>query len=279
MSTGANVRQDGCNGRVSNDVQRAMPHPDRRSRTACGLTVSALLLFPFVLHAESLLDHAPASAAVLPDSPGFSSSADGIPFLHSRATAAPPQIAPRSRFNIDAGQPAQPLSARDKLRLGTQHAREPGAFVDALTSAGIDHLTDSRPHFGTDSAGYGERLGATVYRSDVKALFGYGIFPALFRTDPRFYVLGDRVPFKQRALYAATRIVVARKDNGAHAINYSRLLAPVISQGSANGFYPSQDQDVGKTVTGILTSYGASAGADELKEFKDDLLRFFHLSH
>lgn len=259
-----------------------MPHVSRRLKSFRGLSASAFVLLIGIaspLHAEPspLIASAPVEESnVLPDSPGYSNSVDGIPFYHP-SDAVPPQIAPRSQFKIEAGQTAQTLTVGDKLRLGTRNATDVGSFVDALTSAGIDHLTDSRPHFGTDSAGYGERLGATVYRSDVKALFGNGIFPILFHDDPRYYVLGDAVPFKQRVLYAATRIVVARKDSGARGVNYPRLLAPVISQGSANGFYPSRDQDVGKTITGILTSYGASAGSDELKEFKDDLLRFLHL--
>lgn len=265
-----------------NNVQTAMPNVYRRLKRCHYLGASAFVFSVGVasaLHAEPVFIFSPVpveATVTLPDSPGYSSSADGIPFYHPSG-AVPSQIAPRWQFRIEAGQTAQPLTAGDKLRIGTRNSRDPGALVDALTSAGIDHLTDSRPHFGTDSAGYGERLGATVYRSDVKALFGYGLFPVLFHDDPRFYVLGDTVPLKQRLLYAATRILVARKDSGAHGVNYPRLLAPVISQGSANGFYPSRDQDAAKTITGILTSYGASAGADELKEFKDDLLRLLHL--
>lgn len=223
---------------------------------------------------------AASDAPTLPDSPGFSASAAGeaaIPFYHPSTAVAP--IAPKSQFTIKAGQTGQPLHASDKFRFATTTIISPFGFVGSLASAGLSHATDSRPHFGTDSAGYGERLGATVYRSDVKAIFGYGVFPVLFHDDPRYYVLGDATPFKQRVLYAATRIVIARKDSGAHGINYPRLLAPVISQGSANGFYPSRDQDLTTTVTGILTSYAASAGTDELKEFRADILRLLHLSH
>lgn len=229
--------------------------------------------------AASLPERSELAGTTLPDSPGFSSFAvapEAIPFYHPDATVPP--IAPKSQFTIKAGQTGQPLTVADKFRFATTTIVSPFGFVGSLASAGLSHVTDSRPHFGTDSAGFGERLGSTVYRSDVKAIFGYGVFPALFHDDPRFYVLGDAVPFKQRVLYAATRVVIARKDSGARGINYPRLLAPVISQGSANGFYPARDQDVSSTITGILTAYATSAGTDELKEFRADIFRILHLS-
>lgn len=215
----------------------------------------------------------------LPDGPGYSTSLQVPGSIAQPAQVAAPVPIGKSKFIVKAGQVAPPLNAADKFAFATRNALSPLGFVGSLASAGISHATDSRPHFGTDSAGFGERLGATVYRSDVKAFFGFGVFPVLFHDDPRYYVLGDTAPFKQRALYAATRIAIARKDSGARGINYPRLLAPVISQGSANGFYPGRDQNVGNTITGILVSYATSAGGDELKEFREDILRRLHLRH
>ncbi len=223
-----------------------------------------------------------ASNAGLPDSPGYAFSSSNPQSAETKPRPLPagaPQIAPRSQFILKPGQAAQPLAVRDKFAFATRNALSPLEFFGSVASAGISHATDSRPHLGTDSAGFGERLGVTVYRGDVKSIFGFGVFPAIFHDDPRFYVLGDTVAFKQRVLYAATRVVIARKDSGARGINYPRLLAPIVSQGSVNGFYPSRDRDITNTVTGILLAYVTSAGSDELKEFREDILRRIHLKH
>ncbi len=172
---------------------------------------------------------------------------------------------------------APPLPAGTKMSIALHSIVSPGGFALNVASAGISHATDSRPHFGTDSAGFGERVGSTVYRSSVKSLFGYGILPVVFHDDPRYYVLGDAVPFKKRLVYAGTRVLITRKDSGARGVNWPQLLAPVVSQGSANGFYPARDQDVTKTVTGILVSYATTAGTNAAKEFSADIRRKLHM--
>ena len=222
----------------------------------------------------------------LPEGPGVSPMAAFVPpatpvaqAAQGQASALPVSTSPpaaTTQFILQPGQAAPPLTAADKLRFPAAAAIKPLELVGALASAGIDHLTNRRPHFGTDSGAFGERLGTTVYREDVKAFFGVGLLPILFHDDPRYYTLGSAYPFRQRALFAAKQIVVARKDNGEHGINYPRLLSPVISQGSVNGFYPDGDRDVRKTIIGILVSYASSAGGNELKEFRQDILRRLH---
>ncbi len=211
--------------------------------------------------------------AALPDSPGFLSGQASTP------AAVAPQIAIKRHLTIQAGETAQPLSSGDKFTMAFRNIISPSGFALNIASAGVSHATDSRPHFGTDSAGFGERVGSTVYRGDVKALFGYGVFPVLFHDDPRYYVLGETVPFKRRVIYAGSRVLVSRKDSGGHGINWPQLLAPVVSQGSANGFYPARDQDIGKTVTGILVSYATTAGTYEAREFSADIRRRLHFKH
>ena len=221
-----------------------------------------------------------SSSAGLPDSPGMvqaSAASTSGSASQTPSQQAGPQLAPLNHLTILPGQAALPLSSGAKMGIAFRNIVNPGGFALNIASAGISHATDSRPHFGTDSAGFGERVGATVYRSSVKSLFSYGVFPVLFHDDPRYYTLGDAASLKKRLIYAGTRVVLTRKDSGARGINWPQLLAPIVSQGSANGFYPARDQDVSSTVTGILVSYATSAGVYAGKEFSSDIRRKLHL--
>jgi hypothetical protein len=55
---------------------------------------------------------------------------------------------------------AEPLSSSERFELSIRTSTSMSAFGSALFSASTRHLFDSRPHYGTDGAGFSERLGA-----------------------------------------------------------------------------------------------------------------------
>lgn len=235
------------------------------------------------------------ATASLPDSPGAvvaSSSAvdagssstlsDSLSQMGGGASqqapaALPTDVAPKYSITIKAGQAAQPLSAADKLVMGFRKQVALGALASWTASAGFSHLLDNRPHYGTDSAGYGERLGAAALRDTSQSVFYYGVYSNLFRQDPRYYVLGPQHHFQHRAVYAASRVVITRKDKGGTAVNWSLLSGIASSAALANAYYPSRDQSVRRTATGILTSLALRAGTQELREFSGEIRHALHL--
>ncbi len=78
-----------------------------------------------------------------------------------------------------------------------------------------------------------------------------------------------------RAIYAADRVVITRKDNGHQAINWPQLMGVASAQAIANSYYPTRDQSVRRTVTGTLSSYGTSALINEVNEFLGDVIGHF----
>ncbi|MEK6399111.1 MAG: hypothetical protein V4734_13565 [Terriglobus sp.] len=239
---------------------------------------------PYVIADASAGNIAPDA---LPDSPGaarFSSSSDlsgasdegtgDIPFLHQKT---PPQIAPKYKATILAGQSAVPLSVRDKLIFGIRRPAMPGQLTGDLFSAGWAHITDSRPHYGTDSAGFGERLGAAAVRNTTQTLMNFGVLSAALHTDPRYYQLGNSKPFKHRLIYAATRVLVTRKDNGDPFPNFAYIGGVAASSALTNAYYPHRDRSAERTVAGIFTSMGTRVATLEWAEFRQDILgRIFH---
>ncbi len=243
-----------------------------------------------MLLAPALQAQAIAPTELLPDAPGFlasspvvSSSDSGSLQVESDQTAqqqaaSPAKIyATRLSTKIGAGVIAQPLHAGDKFEMSISRQLTLGTLAASLLSSGYGHLLDDRPHYGTDKAGFGERLGASALRSTTQSIFNFGLYSNLFHDDPRYYVLGDQHPFKERAVYAATRVIVTRKDDGHRAINYPFLAAVVSAAALTNAYYPDRDRSFGKTASGVGTTIALNAGVMQFNEFGGDIKRrLFH---
>lgn len=220
---------------------------------------------------EPSLPDAPSSSTVF-DSTGVSSAAD-------QAASVPPQVAKRFATTIKPGETALPLSAGDKFQIGIRKQITLGALASASIAAGFGNLNDNRPHYGTDSGAYGERLGAAALRQTTQSIFNFGIYSNLFRSDPRYYVLGPTQSFKKRVIYAASRVVITRQDSGRNAPNYALVSAVMSSALLTNAYYPEQDRDIGRSITGALTSLAIRAGTQQLREFSGDIRQRLHLKH
>lgn len=224
--------------------------------------------------------------AGLPDSPGATFSSGGssssvdtelLPGQQAPSSAVSPQVADKFAITIKAGESAQTLSGGDKFQIGIRKQLTLGALASWNISAGISHLNDSRPHYGTDRAGFGERMGAAALRDTSQSILFYGVYSNLFREDPRYYVLGSQHSAKQRFLYAASRVVVTRKDGGGATGNWALLSAVASSAALTNAYYPDRDRDATRTITGILTSLAARAGTQQLREFRTEIRQRLHL--
>ena len=227
----------------------------------------------------------------LPDAPGFLSSSTTSSSLEAgtpagegdqrttqqQAAPAPQIYATRLSTKINPGVMAQPLHAGDKFEMSITRQLTLGTLGASLLSSGYSHLADNRPHYGTDKAGFGERLGASTLRSTTQSIFNFGLYSSLFHDDPRYYVLGDQHPVKKRVIYAATRVIFTRKDDGRKAINYPYLAAVVSAAALTNAYYPDRDRSVGKTAGGVGTTIALNAGVMQLNEFGGDIKRrLFH---
>ena len=219
---------------------------------------------------------AAVDANTLPDAPGFSFS-NGGDFPLPRILQAPsdviPPVAPKWKTRILPGQTAVPLSVGDKFVLAFRREAEVGTLLSASASAGYGVFKNSRPHYGDDAPAFGQRFGAAIARQTSQSVFNYGLYSSIFRDDPRYYVLGPAHPFKDRVVYAATRVFVTRKNDGTPGINLPYLLAVASSSALTNAYYPVEDRNVKHTVTGSLTTIGLRMVSIQLKEFEDDIRR------
>jgi hypothetical protein len=228
-------------------------------------------LFPHCLMAVMLLCAQSAIAgddSNLPDAPQPTEAAQPAPFLgHPLSFSSTPLTpAPRLAKYIGTEESTVRLSAKEKLELSGWEQLQPYAFSTQFIGAGWEQLIDSDPQYGTDSGGFGERLGAAALLQNSRAILSDGIMASLFRQDPRYYRQGHR-PVKHRLYYAAERVFIIQSDEGKYQPNYSQLLGNAIATALTMTYYPAVSATWPRTVKGYGISLAVGALGNEIHEF------------
>ena len=268
------------------------------------LTQAALILATLALpassvrYAEAQIQPASNTATTamlsLPDAPGItnngsanaesstssgdvdnSTGSDGAAF---DSTSVKRRIlAARSDIVIFPGQTAQPLSGHDKAVMGFKQNFTLFALIGVVTSAGYDQLVNGSPNYGTDSGAFGERVGAIALRATSQNIFGNVVFAPLFHEDPRYYQMGKGQKFFKRAIYAGTRAIITRTDDGRSTPNYSLIAGRVFGAALTNAYYPQANRGFAQTSETFGTAMGGAAVGFVVTEFLNDALDFLHL--
>jgi hypothetical protein len=189
----------------------------------------------------------------------------------------PGRAAKYARY-IDPGQAVYPLRAKDKLVLSLAQQLEPWALTTPLLAAGWEHLLDSSPNYGSDKAGFGERLGASVLNQTSQAFLVDGVGNALFREDPRYYRVGGR-DIGHRILYATDRTFLTRTDRGRTSINYAALVGYAGASALTMTYYPASSAKWSEVWKGYGISLATQPLGNALHEFGPDLLHLFDRRH
>jgi hypothetical protein len=161
---------------------------------------------------------------------------------------------------------AAPLSTGQKFSLALRAVSDPFTFAGAALFAGIDQAQNGSAAYGQGVQGYAKRFGAAYGDEAMSRLIGSAILPSVLHQDPRYFYRGSGSK-ASRALYAVSRVLICRGDNGMAQPNYSYVLASFASGGLSNLYHPGRDRGVGLTIGhGALNV--ASHGVDNLlREF------------
>jgi hypothetical protein len=209
-----------------------------------------------------------SAASSLPEAPGPAIIQPASPSAHT---------APLYRKDIPPGWQAQPLGARDKIVLGLRDLYTPGNFGAMFISSGYSHLTNRQPNYGTDRGAYGERLGAAALRETSQGFLTDSVFAPLLHQDPRYYVLGPQHSTFHRALYALTRPLIRRNDDGRETVNTSLLLGYASAAALTNTYYPAINRNARDTTATFGASIGGAALGFLVSEYADQILVATHL--
>jgi hypothetical protein len=176
------------------------------------------------------------------------------------------------------GQPTLPLSTFEKLHLATAGAYDFFSIPLVAGVAAIGQAKNSPKSWGQGWRAYGRRYGATFADNNIGNIMTDGIFPSLLHDDPRYYRLGHG-PITHRALYAVSRLAIARTDSGRGRFNYSEFLGNAVAAGVSNLYHAPED----RTSTRNLNTYAALTLWDGvgnlMKEFWPDLHRKMQKKH
>ena len=161
---------------------------------------------------------------------------------------------------------AAPLTSGQKYHLALHAISDPFTFAGAAVFAGIGQAQNDSSAYGQGVQGYAKRFGAAYGDEAMSRLIGSAILPSVLHQDPRYFYRGSGSK-KSRALYAVSRVLICRGDNGSAQPNYSYVLASFASGAISNTYHPGRERGVGLTFGHGLLNI-ASHGADNLvREF------------
>lgn len=248
-----------------------------RVSCACGILTTAASL-----PAQS---PQPGAAGTLPEAPAAQSPESAPPFQTqttdievyvSREELAQEEITAEEKQRVLGVFPnfytsyvwnATPLSTKQKFELAGRSSIDPVNIAIAGITAGAQQSANDLSGYGQGAAGYGRRFGADYGGGVIGAFVGGAALPSLLHQDPRYFYKGTGSGFS-RTMYAISRTVVTRGDNGRWQPNYSGILGSLASGGIADLYYPESDRNGAGTIfSNTAIGLASGAGGNLLQEF------------
>lgn len=158
------------------------------------------------------------------------------------------------------------LWPKQKLQLGWGAEIDPITFAIIAGEAGLDQMSNRYPGYGGGIQGYAKRYGADYTTNFVGSMIGDVALPTLFHQDPRYFFKGTG-SVGSRTMYALSRSLICRGDNGRPQFDYSRILGDIAAGGIANTYYPAGSRGVSLVFTSAAVDIGANAVTNLIREF------------
>ncbi len=176
---------------------------------------------------------------------------------------------------VEPGEKIPPLTVRDKLLFPLHEELQPVTTIAPDLWSGVYGVVrDSDPKVGTNSRGFGERVGYAASRQIISRELCDGYLPILFHEDPRYYrqAYGS---YGSRFEHAVRRVFFTQTDSGARTFNYSDFLGRGMNAALTQTYYPQNSIGTGV----VLRTWGLSllglGGGNLYSEFLPDLKRKF----
>jgi hypothetical protein len=170
-------------------------------------------------------------------------------------------------FFVTYNPDALPLTAKQKFELSWKSRLDPVQFGMVGLIAGVQQMRNDYSAFGLGAGGYARRYAAAYGNTLTRSLITRVVLPSLLKQDPRYFYKGTGST-KSRILYAISRAVIKKGDNGHWQPNYSELLGSLASGGLSNLYYPAQDRKgVRLTFANAAIGFGGDAVGHLAQEF------------
>ena len=163
-----------------------------------------------------------------------------------------------------------PLTTVQKFGQVEKNFINPFTFIGVGIEAGFDQAIDVHHGYGSGGRGYAKRYGADLADTASAQLFGVGVYPSLFHTDPRYYRMG-KGSFIARSTYSVTRVLTTRTDSGRAVFNAPEILATATSSAISRTYYPADERTAGDFAYSMGSRIAFDAAFNLAKEFWPDV--------
>jgi hypothetical protein len=170
----------------------------------------------------------------------------------------------------------KPLTAREKFDVFLHSTYSPRTFANAAIDEAADRAKGQHLNraYETGFRGIGQRYGINLATNETDVFFQRFLFPTVLKQDPRYFRNPD-LPFFQRALYAMSRVLITRTDNGGQTFNSSRILSVAASRAVSDLYVPGERQGMHPVAACVSFTLLRDAGENLLHEFWPDVRRKF----
>jgi hypothetical protein len=170
----------------------------------------------------------------------------------------------------------KPLTARQKFDVFLHSTYSPRTFANAAIDEAADRAKGKHLNreYETGFRGQGQAYGINLATNETDIFFQRFLFPTLLKQDPRYFRNPD-LPFFQRALYAMSRVLITRTDNGSQTANSSRILSIAASRAVADLYVPGERQGMHPVAACVSFTLLRDAGMNLAHEFWPDVRRKF----
>jgi hypothetical protein len=158
------------------------------------------------------------------------------------------------------------LNTKQKFNLAFHSILDPVEFIGTGVVAGAEQANNTFSGYGQGAQGYAKRYGATYTDDVLGRMIGSAVLPSLLHQDPRYFYKGSGT-VRSRIVYAISRAVVTRGDNGKDQPNYSHVLGSFAAGGLSNLYHPAGDRGVALTLSNGLIETAGSAVDNLVREF------------
>lgn len=205
----------------------------------------------------------------LPNAPSAQISQMNPPALTSDGESA---LVGQQLTSNDVELPAkyQPLTPAQKMDIFYRSTYDPFTFLSIAFDAGVAHAEGDFRGYGGGMSGYGKRFGAILADNETSIFFSKFLFPWMFKQDPRYFRM-EKGPVAKRALYAISRVLVTRTDNGGSTFNSSTVLGRLAGRTLSNLYYPPERRGTWPTLRRTGDALISEATMALAREFWPDI--------
>ncbi|HEV3039152.1 MAG TPA: hypothetical protein VHA33_15345 [Candidatus Angelobacter sp.] len=159
----------------------------------------------------------------------------------------------------------RPPTQGEKFRVFVEDAASPLTVGAVSINATVMHSAEEE-RLAARQTGLAALYGTAALQKESGVFFGKYLYASLLKQDPRYYPSTSN-NLLERALYAASRVLITHKDSGGRTLNTSYFLGLLTAKVLATAYRPYWARSNSITFKTFGSSIGSDIGIDLLHEF------------